>query len=421
MPSARIMSSHRSSRSLPVGTKSFPNSATNSRMMVVPARPRRPRAASVRIMPIMVKSLRRRDRLNTRAMCRLCRSRHCSTRKVRGRSGSPARSKIVRATEVRGGSPSTWMMCSGGSHLVCRNRPIDCRWLVPKGTTTSTTGFRNPGSSSACAAARPLIAAFSPASSHASHSSCSQQGGAPATTSRPLARRVNSPPLTARSIARRVGPLARACPVETAPRCRAASARTTSSRRPVSIPRVSAGGVTMSVSVVLWAICYRWRRKLPTERRWFWLVDGAAAGVFDLLLAGGDPRHHRSQVRPDLLDRVLAAGLEQLVEPLAATTGLGDPLVGERARLDLGQDPAHLRPGLVGDDPRAPGHVAVLGGVGDRVAHAPDPLLVHEVDDELHLVQALEVRRLRLVPGVDERLEPGLDERRQPAAQHDLL
>ena len=75
----------------------------------------------------------------------------------------------------------------------------------------------------------------------------------------------------------------------------------------------------------------------------------------------------------------------------------------------------------IGDDARSTGDVAVLGRVGDRVAHAGDAVLVHEVDDELHLVQALEVRRLGLVAGLDQRLEAGLDEGRQPATQHDLL
>ena len=67
------------------------------------------------------------------------------------------------------------------------------------------------------------------------------------------------------------------------------------------------------------------------------------------------------------------------------------------------------------------GEVAVLGGVGDRVAHAGDALLVHEVDDQLHLVEALEVGHLRLVAGLDQRLEAGLHERGEAAAQHDLL
>jgi hypothetical protein len=52
---------------------------------------------------------------------------------------------------------------------------------------------------------------------------------------------------------------------------------------------------------------------------------------------------------------------------------------------------------------------------------AVDPLLVHEVDDELQLVQALEVRRLRLVPGLDEGVEARLDQRRHATAEHRLL
>ena len=111
----------------------------------------------------------------------------------------------------------------------------------------------------------------------------------------------------------------------------------------------------------------------------------------------------------------------QLVELRPAVLVLGDPLLGEGAALDLGEDLLHLRPGLVGDDPRAPGHVAVLGGVGDREPHVGDAALVDEVDDELHLVEALEVGRLRLVAGVDERLVARLDELGQPAAEDDLL
>ncbi len=76
---------------------------------------------------------------------------------------------------------------------------------------------------------------------------------------------------------------------------------------------------------------------------------------------------------------------------------------------------------VVVDDARAAGVVAVLGRVGDRVAHARQALLVHQVDDQLQLVQALEVRHLRVVAGLDQRLEAGLDERAGAAAQDGLL
>ena len=85
------------------------------------------------------------------------------------------------------------------------------------------------------------------------------------------------------------------------------------------------------------------------------------------------------------------------------------------------EDLAHRRARLVGDDALAARVVAVLGRVGDRVAHPGQALLVHQVDDELELVEALEVGHLRVVAGLDERLEAGLDELRGAAAQHGLL
>ena len=57
------------------------------------------------------------------------------------------------------------------------------------------------------------------------------------------------------------------------------------------------------------------------------------------------------------------------------------------------------------DDPRAGDVVAVLGGVGDRPALLGDAALVHQVDDQLQLVQALEVGDLGLVAGLGEHLE----------------
>ena len=85
------------------------------------------------------------------------------------------------------------------------------------------------------------------------------------------------------------------------------------------------------------------------------------------------------------------------------------------------EDLAHVRARLVGDDALAARVVAVLGRVGDRVAHPGEALLVHQVDDQLELVQALEVGHLGVVAGLDERLEAGLDELRGAAAEHGLL
>ena len=72
-------------------------------------------------------------------------------------------------------------------------------------------------------------------------------------------------------------------------------------------------------------------------------------------------------------------------------------------------------------DALAAREVAVLGGVGDGVAHARDALLVHQVDDQLELVQALEVGQSRVVAALDQRLVAGAHELRHPAAEHRLL
>jgi hypothetical protein len=100
---------------------------------------------------------------------------------------------------------------------------------------------------------------------------------------------------------------------------------------------------------------------------------------------------------------------------------LGDPLVGELARLDLGEDLLHGGSGLRPDDALAAGHVAILGGVADGVAHVGDAALVDEIDDEFHLVDALEVGHLGSVTGLDQGFEARADELGEPAAQHRLL
>src|SRR5450756_3225147 len=91
--------------------------------------------------------------------------------------------------------------------------------------------------------------------------------------------------------------------------------------------------------------------------------------------------------------------------------------VYKRQVLDLAQDLAHLLAGRVVDEARSAGVAAELGRVRDGPVHLRDAALVHEVDDQLHLVQALEVRRLRLVAGLDERGEPGLDQLGDAAAE----
>ena len=57
----------------------------------------------------------------------------------------------------------------------------------------------------------------------------------------------------------------------------------------------------------------------------------------------------------------------------------------------------------------------------DRVAHVVHAALVDQVDDQLELVNALEIRHFGGVPGFGQGLEAGLDERGEPAAEHRLL
>ena len=113
-----------------------------------------------------------------------------------------------------------------------------------------------------------------------------------------------------------------------------------------------------------------------------------------------------------------------LVEPLVvrqARVVLRHPLLREGTVLDLPQDLDHLLLGLRVDQPRAARVSAVLGGLGDRPVHLRQSALIHQVDDQLHLVKALEVGDLGLVARIHEGLEAGLDELGQPAAQHRLL
>ncbi len=118
---------------------------------------------------------------------------------------------------------------------------------------------------------------------------------------------------------------------------------------------------------------------------------------------------------------VLGVGLAQALELGIAVLDVGDEAAGELTRLDVGQDRLHALLGAGVDDARA-GEVATeLRGVGHRVVHAGDATLVHEVDDELELVQHLEVRHLGRVAGLDHDLETGLDQFLGAAAEHGLL
>src|SRR5205085_11344855 len=121
------------------------------------------------------------------------------------------------------------------------------------------------------------------------------------------------------------------------------------------------------------------------------------SGIGDHLLVGVQPRHHRAEPRADLLDLGSPGLLAHLLEVREAVLGLAHPLLRELPALDLVEDAAHLRAGLLVDNARPACVVAVLRGVGDGVPHPAHAALVDEVDDELELVETFEVRDLWLV------------------------
>src|SRR6266699_2293932 len=133
------------------------------------------------------------------------------------------------------------------------------------------------------------------------------------------------------------------------------------------------------------------------------------------------PRHHGTQRRAHALDQMVVLLAAHALEVGTALPTFLDPFTGEGAALDIGQDLLH--PGADGgrDEGRAAGVIAVFRGVRDRVAHELHATAVHQVHDQLELVQALEIGELGRVAGGHERLEAGRDERRDSPAQHHLL
>src|SRR5690554_429179 len=100
-----------------------------------------------------------------------------------------------------------------------------------------------------------------------------------------------------------------------------------------------------------------------------------------------EPRHHGPQLVANLLDLVAQRGLPHLHELLPAGVVLAHPALGEAPALDVLQDLMHRLAHAVVDDLGAADVVAVLGGVADRVAHVLDATLIHQVDDQLQLVE----------------------------------
>src|SRR5712692_153434 len=141
-------------------------------------------------------------------------------------------------------------------------------------------------------------------------------------------------------------------------------------------------------------------------------------GLLHILL---QPRHHAAQLGAHCFDRVLLLLLAQSGEIASAVLVLLDPLLGKRAILNSRQNFFHGSARCLPHDLFTTGEVTVLGSVGNGVAHTAQPTLVDQVDNQLHLVQALEIGDLGLIAGLDQSFESFLDEGRQPAAEHGLF
>src|SRR5581483_8497575 len=93
------------------------------------------------------------------------------------------------------------------------------------------------------------------------------------------------------------------------------------------------------------------------------------------------PRHEGAKLAADLLQRMPGGFLAHTAEIPESVAILVDPFVGELAGLDVAEQTLHGLAHLRADDLRAARHVAVLGGVADRVAHVGDAALVNQIDD----------------------------------------
>src|SRR6516225_11629895 len=131
--------------------------------------------------------------------------------------------------------------------------------------------------------------------------------------------------------------------------------------------------------------------------------------------------HHFTQLAAHLLDFLALLGFPHGEEFLAAGPVFLHPLACEFTGLDLRKDLFHFRARLFVDDARTPCVIAVLGGVGDRVAHVGEASFVDQIDDQLDFMQTLEIGDLRCVAGFHQSFKSRADERADAAAQHTLL
>src|SRR5262249_5924530 len=133
------------------------------------------------------------------------------------------------------------------------------------------------------------------------------------------------------------------------------------------------------------------------------------------------PRHHLPELPSHLLDRMLGRHAATRQQRRGAGAVLEDEAARVFSALDTRQSSAHRILGCRRDNRRPRDVLAVLGVVRDPVVHVPDAALVHEINDQLELMQALEVRHLGRVTCFDQNLECVLDQLDAATAKDGLL
>src|SRR3989304_2262099 len=134
-----------------------------------------------------------------------------------------------------------------------------------------------------------------------------------------------------------------------------------------------------------------------------------------------EPGHHLAQVLAHLFNFLVLFHALYRVKYGTARLVLQNPLTGKGAVLNLSENLAHLFSGLLGDDSRAAGEIAVLGRVTDGITHIGQAAFIYQVDNQLHFVQAFEIGDFRLIPSLHKRIEAGLNQFTDAAAEHGLL
>src|SRR5574340_1113313 len=122
------------------------------------------------------------------------------------------------------------------------------------------------------------------------------------------------------------------------------------------------------------------------------------------------PGHHVPQLLAYLFDLMRLSHLRKRREYGLICPVLKHPFFRESPGLYFREYLFHLFLGLAGNDPRPPGEVAVLGGIANGVSHVGYAAFIYEIDYELHLMEAFEIRHLRRVAGLNRRFKASGDE-----------